>query len=390
MNNQTDPNLLTEKIKAQAVYPKLLTFSAFMELALYHPELGYYSTPRQKIGKRGDYYTSPFVHPAFGEVIANAVLSCCEALGAPVFEIVEAGAGSGLLAGDVLNSIKGKSPGVYEKTKYTVIEKSPIFSRELGALRSLHGDKISVIQEPDALGAGVVTGVFLSNELLDSLPFHRAVWEGGSVREIYVTCRDGELTEIISEPSTPELAGYFEGYDVSPPDGAEVEINLLAGQWMSSVARALKRGFVLTIDYGHLAAELFSPERRKGTMRCFSKHTLNESPYDNIGSQDITAHVDFSNLIRHGDRCGLKTLMYTTQGQFLVDFGVLDILERYAAHKTLGEVEKGKNIAAIKTLFLPSMMGNRFRVLLQSKDIDINPEELYPPSPLKLSPGEVT
>jgi len=356
-----------------------ITFAKFMELALYHPEYGYYSGGRARIGKRGDYYTSPSVHPAFGEVLGRFICCAWESVEVADFTIVEIGGGKGFLALDILDSIKRDNPALYDVLSYSILELSPRIREEGEIVLREHLPKVKWIDSLSSLEP--VTGVFISNELVDSFPFHRAKFKDGKMFEIFVALRDDDFVEVLGEPSSPDLKGYFEGYDLGFEDEQEVEINLRAKEWLLEVGSSLSSGFVLTIDYGFLAPELYSTVRMKGTFRCFYKHTINENPYSYIGEQDITAHVDFSNLIRVGESLGLNAIKYTTQGQFMVDWGVLDIMERYSS----SDIASQKSRMAIKNLFLPELMGDRFKVLIQAKELGNKAKTLYPESPFKIS-----
>ena len=376
-------NTLTEFIKSEIRAKGRITFSEFMEHALYHPELGYYTSGKTRIGKRGDYYTSPCIASEFGEVLAGFIAKAGPLIDGDGLKIVEFGAARGLLASDILDAIKRGSPELYSEITYYVIEKSARNLKQAEETIKNHIARIkflSSISEIDSQGAD---GVILSNELVDAFPFHRAKFAGGALREIFVSLKDGEFAETLDEPSAKELDEYFDGYGLHFREGQEVEINLNAARWLGQAQNILRKGFILTIDYGYLASELYSPERMKGTFKCLHKHTTNENPYVNIGEQDITAHVDFSNLIRAGETFGLKKVKYTTQGQFLIDWGILDIMMREP-----GKLEDNKNMA-IKNLFLPGSMGNSFKILLQKKNIDETDESLYPESPLKVSFGIV-
>ena len=171
----------------------------------------------------------------------------------------------------------------------------------------------------------------------------------------------------------------MERYKLNFTNLKQLEVNLIAGKYFKEITRILNSGFILTIDYGFLSDELFSNEKPEGTYRCFYKHTINRNTYQNIGEQDITADVDFSNLILTGNKLGLETIKYTTQAQFLIDWGILDIYE-----KSLVMNKNDSN--AIKNLFLPSMMGNYFKVLIQMKNIR-EVKGIYPDSKLKISFG---
>jgi SAM-dependent MidA family methyltransferase len=352
-----------------------------MELALYHPKYGYYTSGKAKIGKKGDYYTSPCVHPAFGEILSRFIHKVHEVVDMPDFTVVEMGAGRGFLALDILDSTKRSNPRFYDRLSYLIVELSPHLKKEGQSILKEHAHKIRWIDSLSSLEPESVSGVFISNELVDSFPFHRAKFKNGKLLEIFVSLRDEDFVEILDEPSANDLGEYFKDYNLEFEDEQEVEINLDAGKWLCEVAGVLAKGFVLTIDYGYLAPELFNPSRMKGTFICFYKHTTNENPYINIGEQDITAHVDFSNLIRVGKSFRLNTIKYTTQGQFLIDWGILDIIERYSS----SDISAERDRMAIKHLFLPELMGDRFKVLIQEKNLGDKAKTLYPESPFKIS-----
>lgn len=374
-------NALAEIIKDEIRKVGRLTFAEFMKLALYHPELGYYTSGNTRIGKRGDYYTSPCVDPAFGEVLAGFIAKSAGLTENEKFHIIEYGGGQGFLAGDILGPLRRRHPGLYEKTEYLIIEKGE--NRQSATDVPLDKEREKIRYADRAAGSGFdnASGVVLSNELIDALPFHRVIFAQGFMKEIFVTLRNGEFSEIHDEPGSRELEEYFGGYGIHFHEGQEAEVSLNAAGWIAEVDQVLKQGLILTIDYGFLAPALYSPERMKGTYKCMHKHTVNENPYINIGEQDITAHVDFSNLIKSGEALGMKTLKYTTQGQFLLDWGVLDIMARGPGE---GKQDSTRN-RAIKNLFLPGSMGNSFKVLLQSKNVEA--EGFYPDSPFKLSFG---
>ncbi|MBI2487352.1 MAG: SAM-dependent methyltransferase [Deltaproteobacteria bacterium] len=374
-------NELTQTIKSLIHKSGHITFAKFMELALYHPNYGYYASGKAKIGKEGDYYTSSSVHPAFGEVLGRFICRAWELVAVSDFTVIEMGAGKGFLSLDILDSIKRNNPTLYDRLSYLIIELSPQLREEGKATLREHLSKIKWVDFLTDLKLESISGVFISNELVDSLPFHRAKLKNRKLQEIFVGLRDEDFVEFIGEPSSLELKEYFKGYDLEFEDEQEVEINLKAREWLSDISSVLSKGLVLTVDYGFLTPELYSSIRMKGTFRCFHKHTLNENPYLNIGEQDITAHVNFSDLIRTGDSLGLSTIKYITQGQFLVDWGILDIIERYSS----SDISSEKSRLAIKNLFLPELMGERFKVLIQSKNLENKIRTFYPESPFRIS-----
>ncbi|HEX3036631.1 MAG TPA: SAM-dependent methyltransferase [Thermodesulfobacteriota bacterium] len=378
-------NKLQTIIKSMIGESGPVTFAKFMELALYHPEYGYYSSGRAKIGKEGDYYTSPYVHPAFGETLGRFIHRVYDVVDAPDFTVVEMGGGKGFLALDVLDSLKRSAPNLYDRINYLLVERSSRLHEEGEKVLKEHLHKIKWVDSYLNLKPESISGVFISNELVDSFPFHRAKFKNGKFFEILVALADEEFVEILREPSSSDLEAYFWGYNLEEfEEEQEVEINLKVKKWLRKVASALARGFVITIDYGHPAPELFNPVRMKGTFRCFYRHTINDNPYINIGNQDITADVDFSNLIRVGKSLGLDSVKYTTQGQFLIDWGILDIAERHSEEES-DNLSAQRNRMAIKNLILPELMGGRFKVLIQGKDIGSEIQNFYPESPFRMS-----
>ncbi len=375
-------NKLSEIIKSRIRGSGPITFEDFMDLALYHEEYGYYTSGNVSIGREGDFYTSPYVHTAFGEVVSKFITKGLSFINAPVPMIIEVGAGKGTLARDILDTIKRESSEIYGKLIYTFIEKSPVLIKQARAVLEWHLDKIRFIGDISEIGNNSAEAVVISNELFDAIPFHRAIVENGGHREIYVSLKDNNFIEITGELSTDELKKYIDKYELGLLEGQQIEINTLAGQALKDIAGIMKKGFLLTIDYGYTAPELFSPSRMNGTYKCMKGHSINEKPYTDIGEQDITAHVDFSNLISEGEAVGLNKLVYTTQGQFLLDWGILKVLENTSQ---VGKEPSEKKIAAVKNLFLPGSMGNSFKALMQVKNLGDKLSEFYPESPFKIS-----
>ncbi|MCK5390819.1 MAG: SAM-dependent methyltransferase [Deltaproteobacteria bacterium] len=378
-------NNLTEIIKSRIRDFGPITFAEFMEFALYHTDYGYYSSGNSRIGKEGDFYTSPHVHKSFGSVIGNFIIKSFDLIQQESLSIIELGAGKGVLALDILNHIKINNPKQYAQTTYYLAEQSNYSQNESKKTLSGHSNKIKWLSSLDEVESGKVAGVVISNELLDALPFHRLKITNGNLTETFVTLEDGDLAETTDKPSVPELGKYFSGIDMNFREDQEFEVNLRAEKILKEIDRVLQKGFVITIDYGYLNSELFSPERMKGTYKCIHKHSINETPYINIGEQDITAHVDFSNLIRAGVSFNINKVKYTTQGQFLIDWGILDLISSDLEESGKLKDSSAKEIQAIKNLFLPELMGDKFKVLIQEKNLRTKSNDFYPQSPLKIS-----
>ena len=215
----------------------------------------------------------------------------------------------------------------------------------------------------------MIDGCFLSNELVDAFPVHRVVVQGGRLREIYVGERDGGFVDVPGDLSTPEIGEYFRNDGVELGEGQEAEVNLRAREWIGNVGRRLRKGFVLTIDYGCLAEELYAPWRSSGTIMCYHRHRASGDPYERVGEQDITAHVNFSQLIRGGEEAGLAFTGLVPQYRFLIGLGLLGEMEEAA--KGMSELEGLKMRLSLKHLIEPGMgMGEIFKVLVQHKGVD--------------------
>ena len=308
-----------------------ITFAEYMARALYGPG-GYYT--RNSPG--GDYYTSPQVHPAFGALLAIQLFQLWGLLDAPdPFFVIEPGAGDGLLARDVCNAASHLPEGFPGSLRYAAVDRSleSLDARD-PALARISGDALR-------LPFRNVTGCIISNELLDALPVHRVRMERGALRELYVAIAsdvadgyEGQLVEIAGDPSTPDLGRRLGDIGVNLPDGQTAEICLLLDGWAASVAASLDIGFVLTIDYGRGADDLYDPmQRPHGTLVTYRSHRQTDTPLVDPGRQDITAQVDFTSVRLAGERAGLTTLGDISQGSLLTRLG-LQTIRRNAAPPT--------------------------------------------------------
>lgn len=356
-----------------------MTFAEFMELALYHLVQGYYVTQATRIGARGDFYTSPHLSPLFGECLARQVIDCWDIMGQPiVFELVEMGAGQGILAADILQAIAQLCPELSKILTYSIIERSqPLKLAQRHHLASWG----SVVQwrEWETIKPASIQGCFISNELVDAFPVHQVVWQDQKLQEVYVGIEDDRLKEQLGPLSTPKLQQYFDRLNINfenYPDGYRTEVNLNAIDWIETVANRLHRGYVLTIDYGYSADRYYNLRRNEGTVQCYYQHQANSNPYENVGLQDITAHVDFTTLKECGEEVGLTSLGLTQQAYFLMALGLGDRIAALSQTETKDIQEINDRLqtrAALHKLIDPTGLGN-FYVLIQSKDL--SPTEL--------------
>ena len=304
-----------------------ITFAEYMARALYGP-VGYYAEGGREAGRNfpGDYYTSPQVHPAFGALISVQLFHFWTLLDRPnSFVVVEPGAGNGLLCRDILTAAAHLPEGFGEAIRYVACDLRPLAGWE-------HGMSIAQRVVGDALRLPVrnAVGCVLSNELLDAFPVHRVRKEQNIFRELYVDVGpdvadgyEGVLFERADTPSTPRLEQYLTDAGISLAEGQTAEVCLMLEDWSKSVAAVLEAGFVLTIDYGRSAADLYNPEQRPdGTLVTYRSHLQTDSPLVDAGRQDMTAQVDFTSVQRSGERAGLTSIGNLSQGQFLHRLGL--------------------------------------------------------------------
>jgi SAM-dependent MidA family methyltransferase len=326
-----------------------ISFHDFMEIALYYPEKGYYAAPRDKIGEAGDFYTSPYLSELFGETVARQLEEMWQVLGRQAITIVECGAGTGLLARDILRYLE-RNKELFDHLQYVIIEKSEWMRQNEEAFLYAEGLLPKVRWAESLRDLRPIRGCILSNELVDNFAVHQIVM-CDKLMEVFVTYDSG-FKEIL-KPASAELQSYLDHFGISLPVGCRAEINLEATEWICEAAAALSSGFVLTIDYGHPATELY--RRQTGTLACYHKHQVGFSPYDHIGEQDITTHVNFSALDHWGTRAGLENCGYTNQTRFLQGLGLISRIHRL-----------GVSTPQLKTLL---EMGTKFKVLIQRKNL---------------------
>lgn len=352
--------LLTDRIRRYGP----LTFADYMRECLYHPVRGYYSKAESL--RFADYYTSVDLHPIFGRLVARQFAEMWESLGRPEeFTLVEAGAGVGRLAGHILDFSMAKLPDFYGALRYVAVERSAS-RREQAAIRLKEHATAGHFSASVEIPAHIPQGCLFSNELIDALPVHRVVMDRDGLKEIFVGFSDGHLVDVAAPLSTCAIAEYFATQAVTLHEGQEAEAGLEACDWITEVGRRLERGYVLTIDYGHHAAELFDEHHMRGTLLAYQNHRVSEEFYTAPGEQDLTAHVNFTALETWGKRSGLETIGLTSQTAFLLALGQgNEFADLYDEGAT--ETERVRSRLQLKTLIYPEGMGERFEVLVQQK-----------------------
>jgi SAM-dependent MidA family methyltransferase len=343
-----------------------LTFADYMRECLYHPVHGYYSKAESK--RFADYYTSVDVHPIFARLLARQFVEMWENLGRPAeFVLAEAGAGVGRFAAHVLDFCEARLPAFYDVLRYVAVERSAS-RREQATIHSKRHSATGHFAASAEVPAHIAAGCFFSNELVDALPVHQVVMINGTLQEILVDFRDGRFVDVMAPLSTCAISEYFAAQNIVLCEGQHAEAGLEACDWISEIGRRLERGYVLTIDYGHPAAELFDERHMRGTLLAYQNHRASEEFYGSPGEQDLTAHVNFTALESWGKRSGLETAGFTSQTAFLLALGQgNDFADLYDEGQT--EADRTKARLQLKTLIHPEGMGERFQVLIQRKGV---------------------
>ncbi len=289
-----------------------IPFERFMELVLYHPMHGYYRKAG-RIGRQGDFLTSPTIHAMFGWAVAGWCRSVWEQLGKPEeFTICEPGAGEGALAASILDWAEGKDAAFRKAIRYLALEPN----------NPGDDDRVEWLTEPPR---SIETGVVVSNELFDAFPVR--LFEVGGRGPVEMLVRwDGERFV--------EMPGGVASIDDAPASG-RFEVNARTYPAMMALCSLIERGAVLVFDYGYPQEELWAPWRTNGTMLCFYRHTAHEDPYIHVGDQDITTHVNFSDLAAAAEDAGMVVAGPVSQSEFLYALGLGQLVE--AARSDMGE-----------------------------------------------------
>jgi SAM-dependent MidA family methyltransferase len=357
---------LLERIRAEIdSHDGWIGFDRFMEMALYEPGLGYYSAGAVKFGSAGDFVTAPEISPLFSRCVAA---QCAEVLATlEGGDILELGAGSGVMAADMLAELE-----VLQQLprRYLILEPSADLRQRqrtlLAARAARHLGRIAWIDSlPQSLA-----GLIVANEVLDAIPVERFRVRGDQVNALGVTWhgQGPDWSEVRARRELAMRVRNLERY-VSErfPDGYSSEINLRHRPWIASLGEALSRGVMLFIDYGLPRRQYYRPERRDGTLLCHFRHRFHDDPFVHVGLQDIGAWVDFTEVAEAATRAGLGLGGYTTQAHFLMGTGI----ERYLAALTQAEVAERVNVARQAMLLtLPAEMGERFKVIALTRGYD--------------------
>jgi SAM-dependent MidA family methyltransferase len=361
-----------------------ITFARFMDLALNHPDLGYYRSVGDRPTREGDFLSAPETHPIFGWTLARRLEAVWDELDRPArFGLVEYGAGSGTLALTVLDGFRRhRRLGLLNAVAYTPIESNPHRIDDL-ARRFEEAGLARLLNLPDfgcsaggtaSVGTAPVAGVLIANEFLDALPVHRVLLRDGTLHELYVTegdagpgGREPRLALVAGEPSTPDLAARLADDAVSLAEGQVAEICLDLEPWLADASARLEHGLLLVLDYGFEAPELYGPRHLAGTLLGYRGHRLVDDPLVDPGSVDLTAHVDLTAVSRLAQRHGLRTAGVARQSEFLLAAGLEAEWEAVRTAPNLDAVGYAAARSAIVRLLDPHHLGG-FRVLSLAKE----------------------
>lgn len=360
--------LLVDRIEAAG---GRITFAEFMAQALGHPEHGYYSRPGLQWGRDGDYETSPEIHPVFGLLWGRQVLECWQRLGEPsAFALVEVGCGSGAFMRSMLTWLRARAPRCFAAVRPVMLDGHP--NRLAGQQASLAAARFEVehalasewLARPDR-----VTGVVISNEFFDALPVHLVRRVGETLVEQYVS-HDGDTLRFEDGPlSTPAIEAYFARLGLQPGDGTTAEVGLAASEAMRALAAKVERGYLLSIDYGYPARDLFASWRRQGTLMAFRRHSPQPDPLAEPGRLDLTVHVDFTSLAAAAE--GFAAAPLVSQAEALMALGLGDAL-RTASQRAAADAQRyAADRRAAEVLCEPEGLG-RIRVLALAKDAPLD------------------
>ncbi len=353
-----------------------VSYSDFMETALYDPEYGYYSNQAVKVGKSGDFYTSPSVHRIFGAMFAAVFINLVESYGtAP--RVAEFGAGTGAFAGAVLRTWKEKAPDSFRNLEYIVIERSPYHQRMIKT--GADGDRIRVYSTIEEAKRDFPNfdGIIFSNELLDAFPVDVVKQTEEGLQEVkLVRDESGELAETLV-PAPSAYCKWIDKYHGRPlAAGQRLEIPVHMEKWITDLSEWLSKGYVFTVDYGYTVEEWQHPARKDGSLRGYKEHALVTTPYLNPGSMDITSHVHWDAYTMMGREQGLELLKHMKQRDFLLEAGILEELQENYDPNPFSE--KSRQNRAIRSFLMQGDISSSFDVYIQGKGLDEGGTDVFP------------
>jgi SAM-dependent MidA family methyltransferase len=360
---------LQELIRVEGAIP----FDRFMQACLYGEGMGYYSQSSNAPGRKGDFYTSVSTGPVFGRLLADSIVDLWERHFSPEpLTIIEQGAHWGQLALDILDSLQVRHPRVYDRCRYVCVEPGSVSRLRQEERLASHQGKGRCYGSLHDVKPVLNKAFFLSNELLDSFPVKRILRRQGVWKECFIVWEEEKgFVEIWNPVTDSVLLQEIAHWQIPALEGYQAELCFKARNWFRDLGETLSAGFILTMDYGFMAQELYSPGRPQGTLSCYSAHRRDDNPLTEVGKKDITAHVNFSLLMEEGEKASWQTVYFKDQHHALIEAAQLAFLQQLE-EKLLRDPQDHESRSAIRqfqTLTHPGIMGTQFKFLLQSKGI---------------------
>jgi len=356
----TLPSLIRKEIYEAA---GAISFRRFMELALYHPEHGYYASGKSRIGREGDFFTSVSLGNIYGRLLGSVCREVWETLGRPSpFTIIEQGANDGSMASDILEATQDGDKDFGRAVRFMIVEPFPK-NQQLQQNKLRDFKNVSWVPSLEEIPDFI--GIHLSNELLDAFPVDSLRWNGSLWEEEVVECRNGHLAWGTRPIHDPGLQSATASLPTNLSKGYRLEINRGIRPWLSTLHARLQRGIILTVDYGQAGEDRYAPHRADGTLLAYKKHECFNDPIPFPGERDITAQVDFTALSKLAQEVGFEILGYSDQHHFLVG-----IAEPWL--RSLGDFSEKSDAAksdlrALQSLLNPGSMGIQFKAIALGK-----------------------
>ncbi len=342
-----------------------LTFYEFMQEALYDPHFGYYSAGLQKFGAQGDFITAPELTPLFGYTLANQCQQLLSTQEKPV--IFEFGAGTGQLCVDLLTRLEQLQ--CLPETYYILELSANLQQRQQALLKEKIPGLFARVCWLNSWPATPFSGIVIANEVLDAMPIHRFLQTAEGLYENYVDLNaQGELSECFKPCQNPRLLQHVQTLLSAEQYPYQSEANLFIDDWLQQCYDMLSHGAVLIIDYGFPRHEYYHPDRKHGTLICHYRQQIQSNPLLHVGEQDISAHVDFTHVAEAAHAAGFHIAGYSNQASFLLSNGLLSFLAEF----TGSERQRLKEQQAVKLLLQPSEMGELFKVIMLTKELNLS------------------